>query len=360
LVGVQQPVVFRGTTQSSSGDLAPAQRPIWAGTTGPVGACPDRTPCSVRRTSSLDILWSDGPSGQLTLRGTGRDLITGASIDETEIAAEAKLDVMLKLPARTITSAVLDSDPHGVAEWLTEHGGHFRTRAELDRERGAFVAGGSVGALLVDEIPAATLISGSSLVRSGLVRREPGESGVARGVCAGWIEGGSMHVALSTRPFMGEGPPAPALTRADDPLAWHVEPTLPVNAMRRRRRIDVRAGANNDEPIDVDVFFRDSIVEDIDDSGDERGLETVIHEYGIEVRVDRSTRRVASIAATAHVLPGPECPSAVASAQRLVGMSIDEIRAHVRDEFRGTTTCTHLNDALRSIGDLSALLSMLP
>jgi DUF2889 family protein len=310
----------------------------------------------VRRTSSLDILWPDGPTGGLTLRGTARDLVTGASADEIEVGAEAALDVTLALPSRAIISAALDADPHGIAAWLTEHGGHFRTRAALEREHGAFVAGGSLAALLVDEIPAATLISGSSLVRSGLVRREPGESGIATGVCAGWIEGGSMHVALASRPFFGEGPPAPLLTRVDDPLAWHVEPVMAVNAMRRRRRIDVRAGERDDALIDVDVFFRDSMVEDVDG----HRVETVIHEYGIDAQVDLATRRIVSIVAVAHVLPGPECPSAVASAQRLVGMSVDDVRAHVRDEFRGTTTCTHLNDALRSIGDLGALLSLLP
>jgi len=146
------------------------------------------------------------------------------------------------------------------------------------------------------------------------------------------------------------------LTRGDDPLAWHEEPPMNLYAMRRRRRIDVRPGATGDALIDVDVFFRDSMVEDA--QGDH--VETVIHEYGIDARVDRATRSIVSIAAIAHVLPGPECPSAVTSAQRLVGMKIDDVRAHVRDEFRGTTTCTHLNDALRSIGDLGALLALLP
>ena len=127
-------------------------------------------------------------------------------------------------------------------------------------------------------------------------------------------------------------------------------------AMRRRRRIDVCRNATNDALLDVDVFFRDSIVEDVDD----QPVETVIHEYGIDACVDRDSGQILSIAAIAHVLPGPECPSAVASAQRLVGMAIDELRAHVREEFRGTTTCTHLNDALRSIGDLRALLALLP
>ena len=311
----------------------------------------------MRRTSSVDILWPDGAAGQLHLRGAGRDLVTKARAEDTELAGKARLDVALMGPTRQVARATVEPDPDGMAEWLTEHPGHFRTRRDLDRERPAFVAGGSLAALLIDEIPAAALISGSSLARGALMQRKPGEGGVATGVCAGWIEGGSMHMALATRPFYGEGPPAPLLTRADDALAWHAEPPLPVNGMRRRRRIDVRRIANDPTQLEVDVFFRDSILEP---TSDERGIETVIHEYGIDARVDAVSRRITSIVAIAHVLPGPECPSAVASAQRLVGMTVDDIRAHVRDEFRGTTTCTHLNDALRSIGDLGALLTLLP
>jgi len=353
---VEQPVIFRGTTRPSSGNLAPTDRPLWPGTIGPVGSSPDRVPGSVRRTSSVDILWPDGAAGPLHLIGLGRDLITRRSVGDTEVADVGHLDVTVTMPSRAIAKATLDPDEHGLVSWLTGHGGHFRTRRQLDRDHPDFVAAGSVAALLIDEIPAATLISGSSMVRGGFVRREGRESGVATGVCAGWIEGGSMHVALASLPFFGEGPPAPLLTRTEDPLAWHEEPALALNAMRRRRRIDVRRGATDDAQVDVDVFFRDSIVEDVDG----HDVETVIHEYGIDARVDRATRRIVSIAAIAHVLPGPECPSAVASAQRLVGMSADDVRAHVRDEFRGTTTCTHLNDALRSIGDLGALLSLLP
>jgi len=353
---VQQPVIFRGTTRPSSGNLAPTDRPLWPGTIGPVGSSPGRAPGSVRRTTSVDIVWPEGAAGPLHLHGLGRDLITRDPAADPQAVDVARLDVRLRMPSRAIIDVALDPDDHGITEWMGGQAGHFRTRRQLDHDHPDFVAGGSVAALLIDEIPAATLISGSSMVRGGFVRREGRESGVATGVCAGWIEGGSMHVALASLPFFGEGPPAPLLTRADDPLAWHQEPAMALNAMRRRRRIDVRRGTTDDALVDVDVFFRDSIVEDVD--GD--SVETVIHEYGIDARVDPVTRRIVSIAAIAHVLPGPECPSAVASAQRLVGMSVDDVRAHVRDEFRGTTTCTHLNDALRSIGDLGALLAILP
>ena len=51
--------------------------------------------------------------------------------------------------------------------------------------------------------------------------------------------------------------------------------------------------------------------------------------------------------------------TALASADRTVGRRLDELRDLVRAEFRGTATCTHLNDALRSLADLSAMRALL-
>jgi len=66
---------------------------------------------------------------------------------------------------------------------------------------------------------------------------------------------------------------------------------------------------------------------------------------------------VFDIGARAHVLPWVECPGALASATRLSGMPVAELRDHVRREFRGTSTCTHLNDTLRSLGDVNVLIA---
>ena len=41
-------------------------------------------------------------------------------------------------------------------------------------------------------------------------------------------------------------------------------------------------------------------------------------------------------------------------------LEVDAARRYVGREFRGTSTCTHLNDLLRSLADLSALLALLP
>jgi hypothetical protein len=59
-----------------------------------------------------------------------------------------------------------------------------------------------------------------------------------------------------------------------------------------------------------------------------------------------------------RVLPWQECPGAIGSATRVRGMTLRELRARVRGEFVGTGTCTHLNDTLRCIADLDALLDL--
>jgi hypothetical protein len=39
-------------------------------------------------------------------------------------------------------------------------------------------------------------------------------------------------------------------------------------------------------------------------------------------------------------------------------MTLPELRDRVRGEFVGISTCTHLNDTLRAIADLDALLRL--
>jgi Protein of unknown function (DUF2889) len=117
--------------------------------------------------------------------------------------------------------------------------------------------------------------------------------------------------------------------------------------MRRFRRLDllpVDAGA-----ADFDAHFRDTHLD-----GD--GVETIVHEYTVVGTVDTSTRTIVSVTANVHVLPWQECPGAIGSAARVEGLTLSELRRRIRGEFVGVSTCTHLNDTLRAIADLGALL----
>ena len=173
-------------------------------------------------------------------------------------------------------------------------------------------------------------------------------------LCAGWAHEATLMVTVrsSGEIPVSTGPSAPILERDDDPLAWHAMPPLPPHAMRRRRRLDVLGPSEPGEPDRFDAHFRDSHM-------DQDGTEWVVHEYSVAGGFDIVGGRVLDIGAVAHVLPWMECPGAVASAERLSGMSIAELRTRVRREFTGTSTCTHLNDTLRSLGDLEALVGQM-
>ena len=56
--------------------------------------------------------------------------------------------------------------------------------------------------------------------------------------------------------------------------------------------------------------------------------------------------------ATGSRPPGPRALT------RLIGRPVSDLRPRVRAELTGTTTCTHLNDTLRSLEDVAALAAI--
>ncbi len=147
------------------------------------------------------------------------------------------------------------------------------------------------------------------------------------------------------------GPVAPVLEREGDPFSWHAMADLPPLSVRRRRLLDLIAPvapvALGDEH-QIDLHFRDS------HKGAD-GVETVLHEYTVTGAADPVVGKIVSVAARAQVLPWLECPGAVASAERLAGMELSSLRPVIRNDFVGRSTCTHLNDSLRSLADITAL-----
>jgi hypothetical protein len=168
--------------------------------------------------------------------------------------------------------------------------------------------------------------------------------------CAGFASGGLLMTSFEAGdPAVVTGPTAPNLDD-DDPYAWHEMAPLSLHAMRRRRRVDVYdAGSGR---VGVDAMFRDTYVR-------ADGVETIIHEYTLAAVVDADTGVIVESHATPRVLPWQECPGAVASAERIAGMTLGELHFRVRQDLFGTGTCTHLNDLLRSVADAEALIDRL-
>jgi hypothetical protein len=170
-------------------------------------------------------------------------------------------------------------------------------------------------------------------------------------LCAGWAAGGTMLDCLDSTgvfPIPG-GPPAPELLAPDDLLSWHEMPEMARRSVRRRRRLDLVAGA----PLVLDVHFRDSHL-----GAD--GIEEVLHEYVLAATIEAHALTVMGADASARVLPWPECPNALASAGRIIAQPVAALRQAVASDFTGTSTCTHLNDVLRSLAGVTALAAALP
>jgi hypothetical protein len=338
------------------------------GTHDPTRGTPARVPGSVRRTTSVDMLRPDGVDGKLVLVGVGRDLLT--ALDGTPSVLdtggfEATIDYADAQRVVALASTpVIDGLDALIGRSASTGFRAALTEVVADQD----MIGRPVYQLL-DDLPVATLISGfaaqQKLAKDGMWGHG-GEKSIQRrrpegieliqqaDLCAGWKSGGTIVRGMAEGiPPVVTGPVALPIDLLDDEWAWHELPgPIPVHGMRRRRRIDVLPSIIDGGPIVVDALFRDCHVDD-------EGLETVVHEYTVVVRVDPTDLSVLESTATPRVLPWFECPEAAASADRLVGAGFDGLRARVRGEFLGATTCTHLNDALRALEDVPSLARVL-
>jgi hypothetical protein len=327
------------------------------GTADPSAGTPARRPGSIRRTSTIDSTRPEGFAGPVHQLGLARDLVT-ASDGTASVVAEAELRIVTDYTTgMVVRDLAITPEVPGVDAFVGKRaGGGFRK--VLDLETGA--ARGSLPYLLLDDVPGATLVSGFAVS----VAADRGDTELAEfrtqmrtearlpiaDLCAGWQAGGTLLANLADgRPPALLGPVALEVLEDDDPDAWHSRPVLPADSTRRARRIDVW----RDDLVHVDVFFRDTTM-------GRDGDETVIHEYTLEAAVDPETMTVVACRAEPRVLPWRECPEAIGSAGRIVGLPVLGLRPEVRTQLVGPSTCTHLNDVLRGLEDVDWLTRSLP
>lgn len=324
----------------------------------PVEGTPSRRPGSVRRTTSVEERWDDFGRPR-RVRAAGRDLVTAA--DGTATVHDEVALTLVADGAGVVAELDADHDEPRLAVLVgTAVRAGFRAAAATalpeHRERH------SVLHQLLDDIPLAAVIATYGLTREHPEWNIPPEAAERlRDLCSGWADGATMIGTLDTTGIfpIPEGPPAPSLMAEQDPLAWHDMGPMARRSVRRVRRLDLW---RDDAGLALQVYFRDSHL------GAE-GSEDVLHEYTLDVGLSPGDGagntagngvRVERIGVSAHTLPWPECPSATASAQRVVGHHTTELPDLVRASFTGVGTCTHLNDVLRSAGAAAALAEVLP
>jgi hypothetical protein len=315
----------------------------------PVTGTPGRRPGSVRRTSTIDTSRPGGLFATAIVRGSARDLMTGVD-GGARVVASAGLEAAVEPSTKSLESLVVQPAHRELAA-LVGSSVAAGFRARLDAAAPELAESGGPLYLLLDDLPGAVLVGGYAFLRADAIPVAARGAHLTVDICAGWAEGSTMVTAIRD---LGQtptpmGPAAPRLVDPEDPEGWHPMGDPGPHGTRRLRRVDV-GGPGADGCCPVDVLFRDS-------HWDDSGVETVVHEYSLSVTVDPEAETIVTIDAVADVLPWVECPQALGSASRLAGRSFADLRQWVRSELRGTSTCTHLNDTLRSLSDLGVLLA---
>lgn len=200
---------------------------------------------------------------------------------------------------------------------------------------------------VLDDVPIAVMLSSYGDLRDGSMDLGSVRPLMVhmRDLCAGWAGDATPMRVLDSGgalPLPGVVP-APAL---DVVHPLDSEPRAPMvpGEVRRSRCLDVLPG----DEVRVEATFRDVWYEPA-------GGEGVLHEYRLAAVLD-TERVVTSIEAEPRVLPYAECTLAAASPARLVGRHITEV-ADAVTEGAGRETCTHLDDLLRSLAVVPALLA---
>jgi DUF2889 family protein len=313
-----------------------------AGPQRPVQVWPELETGALRRTSTIDTHPAGRGDSDVDLRA--RDVVGGR---QGAVDVLGRVGVRAHLADRVIDDIASDPPDRRLAGLAgTRVGPGFRSLVGTLFPDDAGRAG--LLHLLLDDWVGAALVSGYGVqhaaINLGIEEKLPaGTADRMAGICAGFAADASLVPYAKrngTIPSV-HGPVAPPL----DTEGMHRVDDLRPHGMRRFRRLDL---SQADE---FSAHFRDSHVD-----GD--GAETIVHEYTVTGAVDSATRTIVSVAANVAVLPWQECPGAIGSASRIRGMALSDMRARIRSEFVGISTCTHLNDTLRAVADLDALLDL--
>jgi hypothetical protein len=320
---------------------------------------PVRAPGSVRRTSSIDVSWPDGPDGERLMVGRARDMLTGRGGGPGRTLAEGEFRLRMT-EDKTITAISSVPGVVRIDELVGERGGgHLR---QVLREKLPYLIERADPLYLVlDDISGTALVSAFAWSQwypdwAEKLRERLGEEEMARmmeqraDVCWGLQRGNSG--------LRADGPPedvasadAQDLRNPADPEGWHELPEAEGPGFRRARRIEVvRDDASG--VLRIDSAFQDS-------AKLRGGGRVAIHEYLLRAEADLATLEIVALEPEARILPFRECPGAMANTARLVGKRLPAIREEVLALLRGPAGCTHLNDALRALAEVPRLAEAL-
>jgi hypothetical protein len=287
--------------------------------------------------------------------GRARDIVTPQSGGAPIVCAEDGFDARVG-PDRAIT-AIEAQPPRVDLSRLVGVRGGGKLRHALEQYVPAERRHATPLYLILDDLAGTSLVAGwawslwdpdwlTSFTGLSPAQREKLMSDRV-GVCTGFAPGSSSLNPGRVADRTGRTPTVD-LRHPEDPDGWHTFTLQNTVSMRRARRIDVWL----DKVIHIDAAFQDS-------APTPDAQRAALHEYQLAATADPMSLRLLSLEATPRVLPFSECPGAVANISRLIGAELSGLRQTVLDELPGTLGCTHLNDALRALAEVPALVTYL-
>ena len=326
-----------------------------------VSGTPPRRPGSVRRTSTIDMVWLGGYGEPLELVGRARDLLTPVAAAPT-VLDEATM--LVTIPGSRTVGAISVTPARSDIQGLVGAVGGSDLRNALERVLPGEREAATPLYFLLDDIAGTSLIAGFAWSRWDPEVRQRMSGGAAdrgamartfgvrkgRIICSGLRPDGwaDTHRVRQQDPQHAVRP-AGDIRTPDDPLGWHLFPPDPKVGMRRHRRVDAWLEG---DVVKVDAFFRDSC-------WDPDGTQLALHEYTVTADVDGHHHTLLSAVATPRVLPFPECQLAAPHAEQLKGTPVTSFRSTVQRTLTELHACTHLNDMLRSLAEVPALVKAL-
>ncbi|API59919.1 hypothetical protein BSL82_11860 [Tardibacter chloracetimidivorans] len=288
--------------------------------------------------------------------GRARDIYTPE--DRSEPAVLATGEFRISVSDQREMLAVDLSPPHRHADRLRGVRGGKASRAALRECMGDIEAtplyqllDDFAGASLV--APWAKLLWAEQLSMSGRKdsARTVGEARPAqRNVCIGFAEGSSALLPRNATSVSDHCVSVTEVGNPNDLAGWHELPITSGPHMRRARRIDIRL---EEGVVKVHAGFQDS-------GRQPSGGRAAVHEYRIQADIDQRSGVLLALDAVPHVLPFPECPAAAAEARQMIGKPVTDFRQLVAATLHSVLGCTHLNDVLRALADVSVLAAALP
>ena len=290
------------------------------------------------------------------MSGRARDLYSGDDTSEPQVLSIESLSA--DISAARQVSSISASQNNAELEPLNSLplGGLFRkAMAETLRRE---VEQSTLLHRLLDDIVGASFVTGASFHAWGLVEpndqqeMKPEKGGFDRtGTCLTFAPGSPVLLPNGQARVEGMNhPEVEAPMYNGDPNAWHqLEEVEGPNHMRTRR-MDLW---EEDGMLHVDAAFQDSA------ALPDRDERMVFHEYQLEAEIEPDTFILKSVKAETGALPFSSCLQAPATAQSMVGQPLLDFRRSVPTQLRGVAGCTHLNDVLRSLQDVTAMSEIL-